>query len=200
MKKLKIARVLFVQKNTESPENKGRAMCVFGKIPNRMHTESKHIIRRKKKMFKLSRVSYVSVLTLLLVAVPLGVFGLASASAETATKAQVEAIESLSVSERREIWIEVANNIRGEVAYHCCLEDACWYCIQKTPGHGEGAKCECLQDVLNAENPCGECIGEIMEGHGLPALKPYFAAAIAEKVGMQHLEPLEKIIEDMYPE
>lgn len=152
-------------------------------------------------MVKLLRVSYVSVLAfLLLVAASLVVFAPIATSAQTSITTQVEAITSLSIPEQREAWIEIANSIRGEVAYHCCLEDPCWYCIQKTPGHGEGAICECMQDVLNGVHPCGECIGEILEGHGLPALKPFFAAAIAEKVGSEHLEALQKIIEDMYPE
>lgn len=111
-------------------------------------------------------------------------------------------IKSLSVPEQRDVWIEVANNIRGTLAaegkYDCCLEKPCWYCIQKTPGHGEGAECTCRQDILAGRHPCGECIGEILEGHGLPELKPYYAKAIAHKVGEQHLEHLQEIIDDMY--
>ena len=152
-------------------------------------------------MRKLSRVSFVVALsTLLLLVVTLGVFGQTPANAATSAQGELEAIKSLSIPDQRDAWIEIANSIRASATYNCCLEQPCWYCIQKTPGHGEGAKCSCIEDVLKAENPCGECIGEIMEGHGLPFLKPYFAPAIAEKVGEQHLEALQLIIEDMYPE
>jgi len=74
--------------------------------------------------------------------------------------------------------------VQGE--YQCCLEQPCVYCIEKHPGHGEGATCHCLQDVVNGVHPCGECIGEIMEGHGNKYLSKYFASAIAEKMGSQH--------------
>lgn len=113
-------------------------------------------------------------------------------------------IKEMSVPDQREAWIAIADNIRGELAkkgdYDCCLEKPCWYCIQKTPGHGEGAKCTCRQDILDGKHPCGECIGEILEGHGLAELKPYYAEAIAHKVGEQHEEHLQEIIDDMYPE
>ena len=111
-------------------------------------------------------------------------------------------IKNQEISEQRESWMAIADNIRGELAmngkYDCCLEEPCWYCIQKTPGHGEGAECTCRQDILNGEHPCGECIGEILEGHGLVELKPYYAKAIAHKVGSQHEGHLQAIIDDMY--
>lgn len=109
-----------------------------------------------------------------------------------------------SIAHQREGWIDLANNIRGKLAqkggYDCCLEKPCWYCIQKTPKHGEGAKCSCREDILNGVNPCGECIGEILEGHGLAELKPLYAKAIAYKVGAEHEAHLQEIIDDMYPE
>ncbi len=82
--------------------------------------------------------------------------------------------------------------------YRCCLEKPCTYCIEKTPGHGEGAACDCLSDVVNGQHPCGECIGEILEGHGNPYLAEYFAAAIGEEVGMQHINTLREIISEKY--
>ena len=82
--------------------------------------------------------------------------------------------------------------------YKCCLEKPCTYCIEKTPGHGEGASCNCLKDVVEGVHPCGECIGEILEGHGNPNLAKYFANAIAEKVGDGHMQTLKKIIEEKY--
>ena len=114
------------------------------------------------------------------------------------------AIENKSIPEQREDWMSIAGNIRSKLIiegkYDCCLRNPCWYCIQKTPGHGEGAECTCRQDILAGNHPCGECIGEILEGHGLPELKPYYARAIAHKVGVEHEVHLEGIINDMYPE
>ena len=85
---------------------------------------------------------------------------------------------------------------QGEFA--CCLEKPCTYCIEKTPGHGEGASCHCLTDVVEGKHPCGECIGEIMEGHGNPLLAQYFAQSIAEEVGEQHLSTLKQIVLEKY--
>lgn len=120
----------------------------------------------------------------------------------TVSAEHMEAIKAGSIDEQRVAWIDLADNIRGELAlqgkYNCCLENPCWYCIQKTPGHGEGATCECMNDILNGEHPCGECIGEILEGHGEIELAPYFATAIAHKVGEQHTDHLKEIIADMY--
>jgi hypothetical protein len=82
--------------------------------------------------------------------------------------------------------------------YRCCLEKACTYCIEKSPGHGEGATCDCLSDVVEGRHPCGECIGEILEGHGNKYLSKYFASSIAEEVGQEHLPTLKKIISQKY--
>jgi hypothetical protein len=80
--------------------------------------------------------------------------------------------------------------------YRCCLENPCTYCIEKTPGHGKGATCDCLGDLINGVHPCGECIGEILEGHGNPFLSEYFARAIAEKTGEE--EAIKRIISNKY--
>jgi hypothetical protein len=111
-------------------------------------------------------------------------------------------IKKLSVDEQRESFIALAANIKAEMAkqgkYNCCIEKPCTYCIEKTPGHGEDAACECMDDILAGRHPCGECIGEILEGHGEPELKAYFAKAIAHKVGAEHESHLQEIIDDMY--
>ncbi|MBR9707580.1 MAG: hypothetical protein GOV15_04040 [Candidatus Diapherotrites archaeon] len=102
----------------------------------------------------------------------------------------------------RDSFISLKQDIQGhmmsEEMYSCCLETPCVYCIEKSPGHGEGAECSCLDDVMNGVHPCGECIGEIMEGHGNVFLAPYFATAIAEKVGVEHTLHLKEIMADMY--
>jgi hypothetical protein len=82
--------------------------------------------------------------------------------------------------------------------YRCCLVSPCTYCIEKTPGHGEGATCDCLADIVEGEHPCGECIGEILEGHGNPYLAEYFALAIADEVGEEYVDTLREIISDKY--
>ena len=109
---------------------------------------------------------------------------------------------TMNIEEKREHFISLKNNMQLELIddreYKCCLEKPCTYCIEKTPGHGEGASCNCLKDVVEGVHPCGECIGEILEGHGNPNLAKYFANAIAEKVGDEHIQTLKEIIEEKY--
>ncbi len=106
------------------------------------------------------------------------------------------------IEEQRKTFIETKNSIIGELImdgkYACCLSKPCMYCIEKTPGHGEGATCNCLEDVVTGKHPCGECIGEIMEGHGNPFLAKFFARAIAEEVGEEYHEALKEMIKDKY--
>lgn len=108
----------------------------------------------------------------------------------------------MSMDEKRMEFIGEKEEIIGELIvqgdYACCLKKPCTYCIEKTPGHGEGAICSCLEDVASGVHPCGECIGEILEGHGNRFLAPYFATAIAEEVGMEHLPTLKTIISEKY--
>ena len=111
-------------------------------------------------------------------------------------------LKDMSMDEKRDQFIELKEGIMGEMMgkgmYRCCLEKACTYCIEKDPKHGEGAECSCLEDIVNGLHPCGECIGEILEGHGNPYLTEYFAKAIAEEVGEEHIETLRLIIEEKY--
>ncbi len=82
--------------------------------------------------------------------------------------------------------------------YKCCLMKPCSYCIEKTPGHGEGTTCDCLKDIVEGRHPCGECIGEILEGHGNKYLAEYFPVALAEEIGPQYLDTLRQIISEKY--
>lgn len=109
---------------------------------------------------------------------------------------------SKSVDEKRTDFLSIRDSIVGELIteekYRCCLEKPCTYCIEKTPKHGEGASCNCLEDVVTGVHPCGECIGEILEGHGNQFLAKYFATSIAEEVGKTHLDELKGIILEKY--
>ncbi|MAF13440.1 MAG: hypothetical protein CMI53_00905 [Parcubacteria group bacterium] len=107
-----------------------------------------------------------------------------------------------NMEHNREHFITMKNSMMGEMMTHgdyaCCLEKPCTYCLEKTPGHGEGASCHCLVDIVDGRHPCGECIGEILEGHGNPLLAEYFATAITEEVGEQHLKTIQQIISEKY--
>lgn len=108
--------------------------------------------------------------------------------------------DGMSMDEMRDHFMSLRADIQEEerqsLHYRCCTEVPCIYCIEKTPGHGEGAACDCLADVMNGRHPCGECIGEILEGHGNPLVAEYFAKAIAEETGEE--EAIRRIIEDKY--
>ena len=107
-----------------------------------------------------------------------------------------------NIAEHREMYLAHKNlmvsNQLLDGKYKCCLETPCNYCLEKTPKHGEGASCSCLEDVMNGLHPCGECIGEILEGHGNKYIAAYFATAIAEEVGITHLPTLQQIIFEKY--
>lgn len=108
----------------------------------------------------------------------------------------------MSMDMKRETFIELRQSIQGEQLVHgnyrCCLETPCTYCIEKTPKHGEDAECSCQEDIYNGLHPCGECIGEILEGHGNPLMAEYFATAIAEEIGQQHIDTLKQVIFEKY--
>jgi len=111
-------------------------------------------------------------------------------------------IDQMNMDDKREEFIQAKDSIIGELIavgdYACCLENPCTYCIEKSPKHGEGAKCTCLEDVMNGVHPCGECIGEIMEGHGNKFLAPYFSEAIAEEMGVEHKQEIMKMMTEKY--
>lgn len=109
---------------------------------------------------------------------------------------------SMSIEEKREKFISIRDSIIQDLiqegGYRCCLENPCDSCIALTPWHGEGARCDCLEDLVNEEYPCGECVGGILAGRGNPYLKEYFVKSIAEGIGEEYIPNLEKIIEEKY--
>jgi len=111
-------------------------------------------------------------------------------------------INDMSIDSMRTDFMKTKNSIISELIskgdYMCCLQKPCTYCIEKTPGHGEGAKCTCLEDVMNGLHPCGECIGEIMEGHGNKFLAPYFSEAISEEMGIEHKKEIMQMMSEKY--
>ena len=64
------------------------------------------------------------------------------------------------MDEMRESFISLKDDIQIKLLpqgmYRCCLEKPCTYCIEKTPGHGEGAVCNCLEEVVTGIHPCGD--------------------------------------------
>lgn len=74
--------------------------------------------------------------------------------------------------------------------YKCCITDPCSYCLVK-----EG-RCDCLDEVMNGETPCGECVGEILEGNGNRLIAPYFAQALSDELGEK--DAIKRIISGKY--
>jgi len=93
---------------------------------------------------------------------------------------------------------ESVKNLLAEGRYKCCLENPCSYCFSDVEHQDRELVCDCLVDIMNGNHPCGECIGEILEGNGNPLISEYFATAIAEKIGDNYLLPLKQIIADKY--
>ncbi len=82
--------------------------------------------------------------------------------------------------------------------YRCCLNEPCSYCFADEEHHEKEAVCDCLDRIAVGKHPCGECIGEILEGEGNPLIAEYFAVAIAEEIGQEYLGTLKKMIADKY--
>lgn len=89
-------------------------------------------------------------------------------------------------------------NLLAEGRYKCCMKEPCFRCFSKPGAHDKELVCDCMIDIYNGKHPCGECIGEILEGEGNPLMAEYFATAIAEKLGEQHLTMLKQIISEKY--
>ncbi len=93
---------------------------------------------------------------------------------------------------------EGIRNLLAEGRYKCCMKEPCFRCFSKPGAHDKELVCDCMIDIYNGKHPCGECIGEILEGEGNPLMAEYFATAIAEKLGEQHLAMLKQIISEKY--
>ena len=79
--------------------------------------------------------------------------------------------------------------------YKCCLEKPCSYCLEHTD---KQMVCDCLEDVMEGKAPCGECLGEILEGEGNHLIKEYFSASLADELGEENKAMLDSIIEKKY--
>lgn len=96
---------------------------------------------------------------------------------------------------KHKIQTEVTNmklSLIGSEQYSCCLKNPCSYCLLK-----EGS-CDCLKEVMNGEHPCGECVGEILEGEGNPYISKYFARALSDELSEQYHDTLKEIISQKY--
>ncbi len=82
--------------------------------------------------------------------------------------------------------------------YRCCLNEPCSYCFSDEDHQEREKVCDCLDRIAVGKHPCGECIGEILEGEGNPLVAEYFAVAIAEEIGQEYLDVLRKIVADKY--
>jgi len=135
-------------------------------------------------------------LSLLVIGIFLGIFVFPSLAGDNShfhdMEVEGKAHEMLGEKE------ELIGELMGAGMYRCCLEKPCAYCLEKSPKHGEGASCSCLDDIMNGVHPCGECIGEIIEGHGNKFLAKYFAKAISEEVGERYLLSIKQIISEKY--
>lgn len=101
----------------------------------------------------------------------------------------------------KEVGTEIEEGIANLIAegrYKCCLEKPCSYCFAKQDKHDKELVCDCLEDIMNGKHPCGECIGEILEGEGHPLIAEYFATSLAEEIGEGYLEILQTIMFEKY--
>jgi len=114
--------------------------------------------------------------------------------------AQGTSSQGSSIEEMRTQFIALKqaliSKIKDEGRYRCCLKKVCARCLLHY--HRDKVVCPCADDVMAGRAPCGECIGEILEGKGEPAYASHFAKAIAAEVGSKHLDTLRKIISDKY--
>jgi len=110
-------------------------------------------------------------------------------------------MEKYSAKYNKEVIVEKNEGVKkllAEGRYKCCILKPCSYCFSDPEHQDEDLVCDCLEDLMNGKSPCGECLGEILEGNGNPLIAEYFAVAIAEKLGEQYTEMLKQIIFEKY--
>ena len=109
--------------------------------------------------------------------------------------------KQFSSESNKEVGMEVGEGIKNLIAtgrYKCCLTNPCSYCFTDKEHQDRELVCDCLVDIMNGKAPCGECVGEILEGRGNPLIAEYFATAIAEEIGAKYLSTIQDIITDKY--
>ena len=83
--------------------------------------------------------------------------------------------------------------------YRCCTKNPCTYCFSDTRHYtGKGAACACIDDLMNSNPPCPECIGVILRGGGNPLIAEYFAAALSRALGGEYYPLLVRLMEERY--
>ena len=147
------------------------------------------------EFIKKNTVIFVSISILLILSIVLTVFALMpnmlmSHSTEMGTNKYNKEI----VKEEK----EGIANLLADGRYKCCMKEPCARCFAKEQYHDRELVCDCLEDIMNEKHPCGECLGEILEGGGNPLIAEYFATSIAEKLGEQYLQTLKQIISEQY--
>lgn len=103
-------------------------------------------------------------------------------------------LKHFSIKNLSELKDQEIKRLIAEGKYRCCLEKPCSYCFFKYQ------KCDCLDKIVNKKAPCGECLGEILEGEGNLYLVKYFPEALTEKLGKEYKKTIEKIIAEKYPQ
>ena len=74
------------------------------------------------------------------------------------------------------------HKLTKEGKYRCCLNTPCTYCFVNSSIKNDNMICDCLDEVVSGEVPCGECVGEILEGNGNKYLTEYFPEIISKVI------------------
>ncbi len=72
-------------------------------------------------------------------------------------------VSVVSTTSYLEIRDALKAKLMEEGKYRCCIKEPCSYCLE------EGG-CDCIDKIMEGRAPCGECIGEILEGNANPYL------------------------------
>ncbi|MFH0927214.1 MAG: hypothetical protein V1822_01410, partial [Candidatus Micrarchaeota archaeon] len=72
------------------------------------------------------------------------------------------------------------------------------YCLDNRKAGENGVLCDCLDAVVLGYFPCGECAGEILEGHGNYYLREYFAKSLSSEMGTDSYPALKQLMYEKY--